>query len=182
MNTLRSIRRFAAYIIVCAAMLPLTAAAQNSAPKLTDPEIASIAVTANQIDVNYGQIALKKSNNADIKKFAQAMIDDHTNVINQAVALAKKLNVTPKDNSTTQSLLSGEKSMTQTLNSKSGKSFDKAYIDNEVSYHESVISTINHVLIPATQNAELKAFFVKIMPALDEHLKMAKMTQSKISK
>lgn len=144
--------------------------------KLTDPEIASAAVTANQIDVNYGKIALKKSKNADVKKFAQIMIDDHSGVIDQAVALAKKLGVTPKDNPLTQQLLQGEKETTKKLNSLRGKNFDKAYIDNEVAYHEAVISAVKNVLIPQTQNAELKDLLVKVSPVLDHHLAMARKT------
>lgn len=179
MNSLRSITRWAATTIVCTALFSLPSLAQNqSTPKLTDPEIASVAVTANQIDVNYGKIALKRSKNADIRKFAQTMVNDHTNIIKQAVALAKKLGVTPKDNAMTQSLLSGEKKTEKSLKSKSGKAFDKAYIDNEVAYHEAVISAVKNVLIPQTQNAELKALLVKVMPLLDSHLEMAKKTQA----
>lgn len=155
----------------------LPAMSQNSPQlKLTDPEIASAAVTANQVDVNYGKIALKRSKNAEVKKFAQTMIDDHSGVIDQAVALATKLGVTPKDNALTQQLLQGEKETTKKLNSLRGKAFDKAYIENEVAYHEAVISAVKNVLIPQTQNAELKDLLVKVAPVLDHHLHMAKET------
>lgn len=151
--------------------------------KLTDPEIASIAVTANQIDVNYGKIALRKSHNKDIRNFANTMIRDHEGVIKQAVALATKLHVTPKTNATTKSLLEGAAKTTKTLNSeKNQKAFDKAYINNEVSYHEAVISTVKNTLIPQTQNAELKNLFVTISPVLDEHLAMAKKIQAELEK
>lgn len=157
-------------------MCYLPVMSQNSPQlKLNDAEIASAAVTANQVDVNYGKIALKRSKNADIKKFAQTMIDDHSGVIDQAVALATKLGVTPKDNALTQQLLQGEKETTKKLNSLKGKAFDKAYIDNEVAYHEAVISAVRNVLIPQTQNAQLKDLLVKVAPVLDHHLNMAKM-------
>lgn len=169
--------KWMAAALVGAALFSITASAQD-APKLTDPEIASVAVTANQIDVNYGKIALKKSKNADIRKFAQTMIDDHTNIIKQAVALATKLGVTPKDNAVTDQLLAGEKKTTANLNSKKGQAFNKAYIDNEVAYHEAVISAVKNVLIPQTQNAELKALLVKVSPLLDAHLEMAKKVQA----
>lgn len=59
-------------------MISIPIMAQNSStPQLTDPEIASVIVMANQVDVDYGKIALKKSKNAEVKKFAQTMIDDH---------------------------------------------------------------------------------------------------------
>lgn len=148
------------------------AQAQNST--LSDPEIASAAVTANQIDVNYGKIALKKSHNADILKFANTMIKDHNAIIRQAVALATKLKVTPKTNAVTQSLLDGEKTTTKMLNSKKGSAFNKAYIDNEVAYHEAVIGALKNKLIPETQNAELKNLLQSVMPLLESHLQMAK--------
>lgn len=149
-------------------------------PELNDAEIASIAVTANQIDVDYGKIALKKAKNADAKKFAQTMVDDHSAVIAKAVALAQKLGVTPQDNSTTQSLLAGAEKMKAELNSKEGKEFDRAYIDNEVAYHDAVISTVKNVLIPQTQNTELKDLLQSVVPLFEHHLEMAKMAQSKL--
>lgn len=178
MNVLKSI---SAALLFSVALISMPSMAQSaSAPQLTDPEIASVAVTANQIDVDYGKIALKKATNPELRKFAQTMIDDHTSIIAQAVALAKKLGVTPKDNAVTQSLLDGAKTTTKALNSKKGKAFDKAYIDNEVAYHDAVISTIKNVLIPETQNAELKDLLQSVMPLLEHHLEMAKMAQSNL--
>lgn len=160
--------------IAIAMVLFAPAAQAQTSNKLTDPEIASVAVTANQIDVNYGKIALKKTNNADIRKFAETMISDHNNIIKQAVALATRLHVTPKTNAVTQSLLDGEKTTTKMLNSKKGNAFNKAYVDNEVAYHEAVINAIKSVLIPDTQNAELKDLLQSVMPLLESHLEMAK--------
>lgn len=146
-------------------------------PQYTDPEIASIAVTANQIDVNYADIALEKSESEDIRRFAQTMKDDHNAVIKMAVDLATKLGVTPADNNFTQTLLDGEKEMTEKLNAASGAEFDKIYIDNEVAYHEAVINAVKTILIPQTENAELKDLLVKVSPTLQTHLEHAQMVQ-----
>src|SRR5690606_15875144 len=100
--------------------------------------------------------------------------------IAKAVALAQKLGVTPQDNSTTQSLLAGAEKMKAELNSKEGKEFDRAYIDNEVAYHDAVISTVKNVLIPQTQNTELKDLLQSVVPLFEHHLEMAKMAQSKL--
>jgi putative membrane protein len=161
---------------ICLSSLPLLSTAQNK-PQLTDPEIASVAVTANQIDMGYADIAIAKSKDTSILDFARTMKRDHQAIIDQAVALVTKLGVTPKDNPVTQSLLSGAAKTKQMLNSKSGKAFDKAYIDNEVAYHKTVISTVNDVLIPEAQNAELKALLQKIVPLLNAHLSHAEMLQ-----
>ena len=78
-----------AFAAVLALSLPLAAFAQNP----SDPQIAGIVVTANQIDVDAGKLAKSKSKNKDVQKFAQQMVTDHTAVNKQAAALAKKLKV-----------------------------------------------------------------------------------------
>ena len=154
----------------------LPAIAQDK-PKLTDPEIASVAVVANQVDMGYADIAIAKSKDTSILDFANTMKRDHQSVIDQAVALVKKLGVTPKDNSVSQKLLADAGKTKKMLNSKSGKAFNKAYIDNEVAYHKAVISMVDGVLIPQAQNQELKALLQKVSPILKAHLSHAEMLQ-----
>lgn len=153
-----------------------TASAQKN-PSLTDPEVASVAVVANQIDINYAEIAAKKSKNPEVLKFAETMKRDHTAVIDQAVALAKKLGVTPKDNEVSKNLLADAAKTQKTLNGKTGRDFDKAYIDNEVTYHKAVIQAVEKLLIPETDNAELKKLLQDVLPALQAHLGHAEMVQ-----
>ncbi|MBS1609733.1 MAG: DUF4142 domain-containing protein [Bacteroidetes bacterium] len=167
---------FSAFLLFTVPLL-----AQNT-PALTDPEIASVAVTANQVDINYANIALKKSKNASILEFAQTMAKDHQGVIDQAVALVKRLNVTPKDNAVSKKLNADAEKTKQKLNSKSGKDFDKAYIGNEVAYHKAVVSTVETVLIPQSQNAELKGLLQQVLPVLKTHLGHAMMVESNLSK
>jgi putative membrane protein len=67
------------------------------------------------------------------------------------------------------------------LQSKSGKSFDKAYVDNEVAYHKAVIAAVEGLLIPETENKELKTLLENVVPALKTHLEHATMIQTKLS-
>ena len=169
-------------------MLPpekVTAPIANSTPSassLTDPEIASIAVTANQIDIDYATIAREKSKTKSVIDFAGTMAKDHQSVIDQAVALVTKLGVTPQDNSTTQALLSGATDTKAMLNSKSGADFDKAYVDNEVAYHKAAIDIVENQLIPASSNTELKALLQSALPLFKEHLGHAEMIQKNLQK
>lgn len=151
-------------------------------PQLTDPEIAHVAVTANQIDVDYAAIAKQKSKNQSIIHFAEAMATDHSGVIKQAVALATKLNVTPLDNAVSQSLVTGANEVKARLNALEGDAFDEAYIDNEVAYHKAVIDAVNKILIPQTQNADLKALLVSVAPVLNTHLEHAEMVQKELAR
>ena len=152
------------------------------AQSVNDAQIASIVVTANQVDIDAGKLAHATSTNADVKKFAQLMIDDHTGVNKSATQLVTKLKVTPEENPTSQSLKSeGEKNV-ERLKKLKGMAFDKAYIDHEVAYHQQVIDAIDKTLIPDSKNAELKALLVKVRPAFVAHHQHAKDLQSALSK
>jgi putative membrane protein len=160
----------------CCLVISTNASAQGKS-KLSDPEVASVAVVANQIDINYAALAKQKSKNSDVIKFAQTMERDHKAVIGQAAALVKKLGVTPKDNAVSKQMLADAEKTKKALRSKSGKAFDKAYIDNEVAYHKAVIDAVQNLLIPETENAELKELLTKVLPALKAHLAHAEMVQ-----
>jgi len=144
---------------------------------LTDSEIASVAVTANQIDINYATLAKERSKNTEVLKFAETMTNDHKAVIAQATALVTKLKVTPKNNAVSKKLLADAEKTKKNLRSKSGKLFDKAYIDNEVAYHKAVIAAVESLLIPSAKNAELKTLLQNVVPALKTHLAHAEMVQ-----
>ncbi|MFT3676892.1 MAG: DUF4142 domain-containing protein [Chitinophagaceae bacterium] len=163
-------------------LLLSTIATAQQKPDLTDAEVASVAVTANQIDIEYAQIATLKSKNPDVLNFARTMANDHKAVIDQAVVLVTKLKVTPKTNKVTQQLLADAGKTKKTLKAKKGIAFDKAYIDNEVAYHKAVIGAVETVLIPATDNQELKALLQNVLPALKTHLSHAEMLQQKLNK
>jgi putative membrane protein len=105
------------------------------------------------------------------------MIADHQSVIDKATALVTKLGVTPKDNSLTRTLNSNAAKTNKSLNAKSGKAFDKAYVMNEVAYHKAVISAVQKTLIPDAQNAELKSLLQSVLPVLKAHLHHAEMVQ-----
>lgn len=144
----------------------------------TDPQIAHIVVTANQVDIDAGKLAETKGTNKDVKAFGKQMVTDHTGVNQQAVALVTKLKVTPEENPTSQSLKAGGAENVKNLQGLSGAAFDKAYIDHEVVYHVQVLEAIDKTLVPNAKNEELKALIIKVRPAFVAHLDHAKMIQS----
>jgi putative membrane protein len=166
----------ASLAFVAAGLLALPVAAH--AQTVTDPQIASIVVTANQVDIDAGNLAASKASNAEVKAFGKQMVTDHTGVNKQATELVTKLKVTPEDNATSRSLKSGGDDNLKQLRGLKGKAFDKAYVDHEVAYHQQVLDAIDKTLIPNAKNAELKALLVKVRPAFVAHLEHAKHLQS----
>ena len=163
-------------VLAIALMLPaFTATAQTGDMKgeLTDAEIAHIVVTANDVDIEAGNLAKKKAGQEDVHAYAHRMIADHTDVNKKAKDLAKKLNLTPKDNPISQSLKADGKKNLDKLKDLSGKEFDKAYIDGEIALHEKVINVADNKLVPNVKNNDLKALLVEVRPALVSHLEHA---------
>ena len=166
-------------VLAAALLAPALALAQG---KPSDPQIAHIVVTANQIDIDAGKLAKSKSKRKDVQEFAQRMITDHTAVNKQAGALAKKLGVKPEDNDTSKSLKKGATDNIANLKKLNDGAFDRAYVDHEVAYHQAVLDAIDKVLIPSAQNAELKDLIVKVRPAIATHLEHAKHAQADLGK
>ena len=169
--------------IAFAAVLACAAAgsqAQGAGP--SDPQIAAIVVTANQVDIDAGKLAKSRTRTKNVRAFAQEMITDHGAVNKAAKALVTKLKVTPEDNETSQSLKKGGDDNLANLKTRKGSDFDRAYVDHEVAYHQAVLDAIDKTLVPNAKNAELKALLEKSRPAFADHLEHAKHLQASLGK
>jgi len=147
---------------------------------LDDPTIVAIFDAANTYDIETGQLALQKSRTKAVRDLARQFMSDHTALRQQGRQLAKKLSVTPTPPKQLDLATAHAKAMKE-LRSKSGAEFDRAYADQEVEYHQAVLDAVNGTLLPAIQNAELKAFVEKTGPAFQGHLEAAKQLQKTLA-
>jgi putative membrane protein len=124
------------------------AATSAIAQPVTEAQMASIVVTANQVDIDAGELAASQASREDVREFGKRMVTEHMGVNKQATDLVTALNLTPQDNPTSQSLKAGGAQNVAALKKLSGAAFDKAYIDHEVTYHELVLKAVDETLIP----------------------------------
>ena len=143
--------------------------AATPAPSINDAQIAHIAYTAGAIDITAAEQALHKSQNPQVRAFAEEMARDHAAVNDQALALVKKLGVTPQDNAISQSLASSAAAEQEKLAALSGSAYDKAYAANEVAFHKTVNAALSDTLIPSAQNAELKSLLETGLKLFQSH-------------
>jgi putative membrane protein len=160
---------FRSAIIASAAILGMSTAVAAAADAPTDPQIAHIAYTAGALDVAAGKQALAKSHNKAVRAFAQEMVRDHTAVNEKALALVKKLKVTPADNPTSQGLTKAADAERAKLAKMSGAAFDREYVNNEVAFHKTVNGALEKVLIPSAKNGELKSLLETGLTLFKEH-------------
>lgn len=177
-------KKFKKLLILCmlvgSVMFSLSATSQNGNSSLTDPEIASIAVVANQNDIDFAEIAIERSDNQEVLGLARTMASDHQMVIDRAVELVTRLGVTPKDNALSKQLITSARETQERLKQVSDDEFDEAYVNNEVEYHQNVITAVEDLLIPHAKNEELKALLQEVLPILQGHLEHAQMIQKNL--
>ncbi len=158
--------------VLALSVLPLAFAptpAHSRSAALDDPTICAIFDAANSWDVETSDLAMKKGSTKEVRDLGAMFSRDHKAVRQQGRDLVKKLGVTPTPPKDFALAADHEQAM-KTLTSASGKEFDRAYLEHEVSYHKAVIDAVNTTLLPATQNAELKALQVKVAPAFQAHM------------
>jgi putative membrane protein len=117
-------------------------------------------------EVELGQLALSKSQNADVRKFAQRMVQDHGKANSELTAIAtrKQLEVPKKPGAEHQAT-------TQELRGKSGAEFDAAYAQHMAMDHGKAVALFESA--SQGKDDELAAFAKKTLPTLEEHKNMA---------
>lgn len=169
-------------LLLTSAALAAFSTARDTAAAPNDAQIAMIAVTADNVDIEASKMAAQKSESKAVKEFAETMVRDHGAVNAKATALAKKLGVTPEESATSKSLKAGGDAQMAKVKNLKGAEFDKAYVDNEVSYHEAVAAVLDKTLLPNSKNAELKSLLESARPIFVSHLEHAKMIQASLNK
>ena len=166
--------------LITAALAAASAIGFAQGAKPSDPQIAHIAYTAGQIDAEFAKLALAKSKNTEVRAFAEAMARDHAAVNKQALDLCKKLGVTPEDNDTSRALGKQAAAKRAELEKLSGAAFDKAYMANEVAYHQTVNGALSATLIPSAANAELKGLLETGLKLFQGHQQHAEQVAAKL--
>ena len=136
-----------------------------------DADFAVDAADGGMMEVELGRLAATKATSAEVKKFAQMMVDDHSKANDELKALAQQKNISLPAS------LSEEKQKKLTdFNEKKAEDFDKDYIDFMVEDHEDDIEEFEEQAKNG-KDAELKTWASGKVATLRHHLEMAKSTQ-----
>lgn len=139
-----------------------------------DTEFAVMAADAGMAEVELGKLALSKSSNADVKKYAQMMVDDHTVANNKLMTIASSKQITLPA-----SMSDKHKKHAEDMSKMTGKDFDKHYIDMMVDDHGEVVDAFKKE-DENTKDAELKNFTSETLPILMKHHDQAKALKDKM--
>lgn len=152
--------------------------ADESAPQSGqrgDAAFVNMTAQANLAEIDAGRLAVKKASNPDVKRFAQRMIDDHTQANSELSDLAHKKGF----DMPTQADEAHQKDAAR-LADMNGAEFDRSYMAAMVSDHQKVVSMFEKYSGEAT-DPDVRAFARKMLPTLRDHLKMARELSGKLA-
>ncbi len=164
--------------LLSAAALALAASfgAQAADAKLShqDKSFLKDAAEGGNAEVSASQMALQQSGSADVKTFAQMMVDDHGKAGTELKGLADQKGVKVPD---TPSI--AKKTEIKVLSERKGSSFDQHYADSiGVKAHQDTIKLFQKEVDKGT-DADVKAWASKTLPTLQHHLEAAQALKAK---
>lgn len=140
---------------------------EHAANPAGDQKFVMDAAHANMAEVELGKLAADKASSADVKKFAQQMVDDHTKANDELKTIAQNKNITLPS-----SIDAKHKAVADKLSKLSGDSFDRAYMQEMLKGH-GMVATQFRTESKSGKDADVKAWAAKTLPTIEEHLKMA---------
>ena len=133
-----------------------------------DLSFLNAAAAGNMAEVELGKLAIEKAESANVKHFAQKMMDDHSKALEELKQVASLKKVTPPPD-----IMPTQKELKDKLSKLSGAEFDKEYVKSMVEVHEKDVTAFEAASKTAA-DADVKAFAVKTLPTLKMHFEMIK--------
>jgi len=153
---------------------PAPATGTTPQTKLSDGQILKVLSTVDQGEINQAQVALKKTNDTRIREFATHMVDEHTASMQTGAQLASRDSLTLSDSPKSTALQASGDQMLEKLNAAEGATFDATYVDGQIDQHAEVLDLIDHQLLPAVVNADLRDSINNARGMVARHLEQAK--------
>ncbi len=150
-----------------------TVAAQPGAEPVTSGEVFGVLGNIHKAEIDQGKLAEKKASDPRVKAFAQEAVKYHQDRLAKDQQMMTALNIEPRDSKVSDQIKSSAEMQTSSLNSLTGKSFDRAYIDDQVNYYRAVIDTFDNTLIPGTADPQIKTNLVDLRGRANRFLKEA---------
>ena len=168
------------------AALPGTVAGTTDIPAsrpretLTDDQILAVVQAANNSEIEEARLATSKAKNAEVRSFAQMMIQHHTDAKQKGGRVAQQAKLTLKESGMTAEMKSDAQKNMETLRAKTGADFDRAYIEHQVEEHQRVLTAIDQRLMADAKSPEVRALLQEVRPVIAQHLEQAQRLQSSV--
>jgi putative membrane protein len=135
---------------------------------------------ANTTEIQLATLAAKKASSPKVKQIASKLATDHSKNREQLLALAQRLNVTLTPAQGGSVSAADSAAMPPDLQGKSGRNFDRAFVQHEIADHQSNIQKLQTEAIPSARDAAVKAYLQKTVTDMQAHLSSLKQVQQQL--
>ncbi len=139
-----------------------------------ESDIAGILMTANEGEVQQGNVASTRATSSDVRAFAQMMVTDHTNAMNTARDVFNRNGITAGENATSRSLRDTSQRTVTNLSTYSGAAFDPTYMQSQVDVHQWLLNSLDTALIPSAMRPEVRSLLQTQRASVAAHLDRAR--------
>ena len=159
-------------LFAVAALIATPAFAQlmkKSDQKIDNADAAAMKqlAQANLNEIEGGKTAASKAQSPDVKKFAQKMVDDHTQMLNDLKTLAQQKGVALPESASIRDM-----AQMKLMERSSGAEFDKKYMDEMVKDHQKDLAEVRD-LVAKAKDADFKVAVQRASRKISEHLQLA---------
>jgi putative membrane protein len=146
----------------------------------SDGEVLGFAVALNDGEIQLAELAKKKATDAQVKKFAAMMSSHHQQGMTKARSVQSKTKVTLESSDLETKVKSDAGQNLAMLRDKSGKEFDRLYIDSQVRMHKDALDHIDAQVLPAVSSGEVKTSVQDMRRTISDHLAKAEEIQKRL--
>ena len=160
-----------AYLIMILGMISFTGS--SWAVVQSDAEALSVISAIDRNEIDASNYILAQNVDSKVMDYAKMMKQDHTDNLDQARALMKKLGLQLQKGASVMLLETEGATTLAALKLQGGGKLGQAYIKKMVKGHSDALRTIDTDLTPAVQNEDVKNFIAKTRTTVEKHLKEA---------
>jgi putative membrane protein len=132
-----------------------------------DAQFVQSQIEGNMAEYQAGQLALQRSQNQDVRNFAQKMITDHTYAQDTLAPIAQAHHIQASGKLSEQ-----DRVMLGQLAQLNGPAFDRAYVDDMVRAHAAMVAQLNAQLIHG-EDQHINAWVQNTRPIVLQHSEIA---------
>lgn len=157
-----------------------SAGGANGTATLTDPEIISLTQAADEGEIATSKVAVTKATNADVRRYAQRMITEHTRMIAQRNGQLKATGAAPAAGAKDSSTAMVERMLAALNQTPRGAAFDTAYVNGQALAHANTLAMVQKAQA-AAQDPALKQMLTAAAPVIQQHLDEARALQGRLA-
>lgn len=148
--------------------------------RVPDANTAAILLMSHNVELAAARVATTRAGSRDVKLLARSLVTDHTTMNTALARVITGAELTPREDDVTRLLRDQGAARRDTLRTLSGRSFDSAYVETEVRYHQELLVAIDRVFIPSVRNGSLRDYVSSIRPTIAGHLELAEQVRGAV--